>query len=89
MQFFIRTRCKWENRQSKISNHKTDRSARSSISLRVFDHLGREVGSLLRGENPTGTHEVVFDAKNLPGGVYHYRLEGRGFSQTKMMTLVR
>lgn len=62
---------------------------REHITLKVFDILGREVVTLVNGELNAGSHSVVFDAKDLPSGVYFYRLTTLTFSQTKMMGLVK
>jgi hypothetical protein len=42
--------------------------------LKVFDVLGREAASLVNEEKHPGTYEVTFDASDLSGGVYFYRL---------------
>ncbi len=66
------------------------------VSLRVFDVLGREVATLvnevLREESfgqGSGFKSVEFDGSNLPSGVYFYRLEAAGFSQTRKLVLIR
>ncbi|KUG26183.1 hypothetical protein ASZ90_003979 [hydrocarbon metagenome] len=57
--------------------------------LIVFDLLGREVKTLVNRQMQPGTYEVIFDASNLPSGVYFYRLTNGNFSQTKKMLLMR
>ncbi|MER3524967.1 MAG: hypothetical protein C4326_13190 [Ignavibacteria bacterium] len=47
---------------------------REYVTLKVFDLLGREVATLVDGELNPGVHSLVFDAKDLPSGVYFYRL---------------
>lgn len=59
------------------------------ISLRVFDLLGREVTTLVNGEVETGTHEIVFDASQLPVGLYYYTLTSQNFSKSKLMQVLR
>jgi hypothetical protein len=67
----------------------------STITLELFDVLGRRVGTLARGELAAGTHEAVVRGDNLASGVYYYRLEARGiagsrpFVATRMLTLLR
>ncbi|MCK5738322.1 T9SS type A sorting domain-containing protein, partial [bacterium] len=40
------------------------------VSLQVFDALGREIATLVDEIQAAGTHEITFDAANLPSGVY-------------------
>ena len=55
----------------------------AQVSLAVYDVLGRQVQLLLDGAMEAGSHEVTFDASDLPSGTYLYRLE------TPQGTLVR
>jgi len=57
--------------------------------LTVYDVLGREVAVLVNGTLAAGAHSVTFDASNLTSGVYMYKLEAGGMTQTKRMTLVK
>ncbi len=62
---------------------------RSSIKLRVFDILGKEVATLADGTLPAGSHKVVFEPTGLRSGVYFYQIAAGGFVQTKKLTLLR
>ncbi|MBI5472519.1 MAG: T9SS type A sorting domain-containing protein [Ignavibacteriae bacterium] len=64
-------------------------AGRHALSLRVFDLLGREVSTLVSEVKEPGTYTVQWDATNFASGVYLYRLEAGGFSQTKKMLLMR
>ena len=59
------------------------------VTLKVFDVLGREVATLVDGELNPGEHSVVFNAKDLPSGVYFYRLITTAFTQTKSMEVIK
>jgi hypothetical protein len=59
--------------------------ARSFVSLKVFDLLGREITTLLNQEKEAGTYQVAFDARRLPSGVYFYRLQAGSFTGTKKL----
>ncbi len=60
-----------------------------SISLRVYDALGREVAQLAEGLYNPGSYAVIFEANDLPDGAYYARLKyGSQIIQTKML-LVR
>jgi len=64
-------------------------SVAGHATLKVYDVLGREVAVLVNGTLSAGSHSVNFDASNLTSGVYMYKLEAGGMSQTKRMTLVK
>ncbi len=63
--------------------------ASSKIKLVVYDILGREVATLVNKHLTPGNYEVEFNAEGLSSGVYYYRLEAGGYSQTKKMILLR
>lgn len=63
--------------------------AATHVTMEVFDILGRRVAVLSDGLQPTGTHEVVFDARSLPSGSYLYRLRAGDRTETRMMLLVK
>jgi hypothetical protein len=58
-------------------------------SLKVFDVLGDEVATLVDEYKPAGKYEIYFDAKNLPSGVYFYKLVAKDFVSVKKMMLVK
>jgi hypothetical protein len=62
---------------------------RHGVSLRVYDVLGREVRTLVNEELEPGSYERTFDASGLASGIYFYRLEARGFSETRKLLLLR
>jgi|GEM_PF-761365 len=59
------------------------------VSLKVFDVLGREIASLINEELNSGSHKVIFNASNIPSGVYFYRLSAGTFSVVRKMTLLK
>jgi hypothetical protein len=64
-------------------------SSSASISLKVFDILGREVATLVEGTIPPGTYESVFDGSTLSTGPYFCRLTAQGASKTRTMMLLK
>ncbi|MDD3557075.1 MAG: T9SS type A sorting domain-containing protein [Melioribacteraceae bacterium] len=60
-----------------------------SVSLKVFDVLGREVATLLNDNLSAGSYEVNFDASNLAAGMYVYRLQAGDFVSAKKMMLLK
>ncbi len=68
--------------------------AQGHVRLRVFDIVGREVATLVNGEQPPGVYRIEWDGRNQFGdpvatGVYFYRLESGDFVQTQKMLLLR
>jgi subtilisin-like proprotein convertase family protein len=60
-----------------------------NVSLKVYNLMGQEVGSLLSGNMTSGRHIVNFDATNLSSGLYVYRLSVNGFVAEKKMLLMK
>ena len=61
-----------------------------SVTLKVYDLLGREVAVLIQNENKSaGTYSVTFDALKLSSGIYFYTLYSENFRATKKMLLIK
>ena len=60
-----------------------------AVRLHVYDIVGRRIDTLIDGVLPAGRHEVVWEARNLPTGVYFYQLVTDDFVQVKQMMLVK
>jgi hypothetical protein len=63
--------------------------AAGKVRLVVYDILGRPVATVADGRYPAGKYSFTFDAKNLAGGVYFYRLQVGDFTQTRRLILLR
>lgn len=62
----------------------------TTITLRVYDVLGKEVATLAQGVQAAGVYTADFDAKGLSAGMYFYTLKtSDGFVQTKKMLLLK
>jgi hypothetical protein len=59
------------------------------ITIRVCDLLGQELATLVNNNQSAGRHSVVFNANNLPSGVYIYALDGKNTHLAKRMTIVK
>jgi hypothetical protein len=55
----------------------------------LFDVIGREVSTLVKGQMNAGTYNITFNAESQPSGIYFYRLEAGNFVQTKKMILLK
>lgn len=63
-----------------------DLAGEEQVRLEVFDARGRRVRTLLNGRLGAGAHQADFEAGDLPGGVYFYRLESEsGVASRKML----
>ncbi len=61
----------------------------STVSLIVYDVLGREVATLVDGIQQAGYHRVNFNGSNMASGMYYYRLIAGSFSDVKRLLLVK
>lgn len=61
----------------------------SDVNITVFDVLGRHITTLVNKKLSAGTYETDWNAVNMPGGVYFYRIESEDFAETKKMILVK
>ena len=59
------------------------------VRLRVYDVLGREVARLVDQPQAAGAYEAIFEAYDLPSGLYLYRLDDGAATRTGTMTLLR
>jgi len=61
----------------------------SSVTIKVYDLLGREISTLVNEKKPVGNYSVQFNASKLVSGVYFYRLQAGDFTQTKKLILLK
>lgn len=62
---------------------------KGTVSLVVYDMLGREVATLVNGELPSGEQTFRFDASSLANGMYLYKLKTAHQVIVKKMTLIK
>jgi hypothetical protein len=71
---------------------------RAQVTMTVFNALGQQVALLRDGMQDAGFHDVRFDARGLPSGVYFCRMHARAvdavteagpFMETRKLLLVR
>ena len=61
----------------------------SSVTLKIYDLLGRGIATLIDGKQDAGYYNTTFNGPNLPSGVYIYRLQAGSFSNTKKLLLLK
>ncbi|HEX2867659.1 MAG TPA: T9SS type A sorting domain-containing protein [Ignavibacteriales bacterium] len=64
-------------------------SEEGKVRLTLFNSIGQAVKVLLDEMKTKGSHEVILSAGELPSGVYFYRLESRGFRDTKKLVIMK
>lgn len=62
-------------------------SKTESVSLKIYDALGREVETLISESLNPGTYEKTWNSKNLASGIYFYKLTAGNQTQMKKMIL--
>ncbi len=69
-------------------------SAVSNVTLKIYDALGREVTTLVNGQQNAGVYNVVFDGGKYSSGVYIYKIDavgndGKKFTSIKKLVLLK
>jgi len=59
------------------------------VTLKVYDVLGREVATLVDGEQDVGSYRVRFENSKISSGVYFYVLRAGKFVDVKKMMLLK
>jgi hypothetical protein len=57
------------------------------VTLKVFDCQGRVVSTLVNGFQNAGSQSVQFNASNLPGGVYFYKINAGQYHDAKKLII--
>lgn len=57
------------------------------VVLKVYDHIGCAVRTLVNCDQQKGEHFIKFDAAGLPAGVYYYQIQANGGFCTKKMII--
>ena len=60
-----------------------------SVTLKIYDVLGRELQTLVNNKLQPGSYEITFDGSNLSGGIYFYRLIAGNYINAKKMIFVK
>lgn len=67
----------------------------SFVTLKIYDVLGKELRTIVSGNQTAGSKEIEFNASDLSSGIYFYTIEateqgsGNIFNDTKKMILVK
>lgn len=64
-------------------------ATKNFVTIKIYDILGKEVSSLVNKVQDAGDYSAEFNARDLPSGVYFYRINSGNFTEIRKMTLVR
>ena len=79
----------YPNPFNSVTTIRYDLPEASDVTLIVYDILGREVKALVSSWQEAGGYNVVWDAGDIPSGIYFYRLEAGNFSATRKLILLK
>ena len=72
-----------------VTNIKVSVPKEGFVSLKVFDITGKEVLTGVNEVLQPGYYNVQIDASHLSSGVYFYKLNANGFTETRKMTVLK
>ncbi len=61
----------------------------STVTLDIYDLLGRKVGTLVNAKQEAGFHQAVWNAEDGSSGMYFYKLQAGDYIETKKMVLIK
>jgi hypothetical protein len=59
------------------------------VNLKVFNSLGEEVVDLVNEFQKAGNHQIIFDGRDLPSGMYVYQLTSGNYKESKKMLMLK
>lgn len=59
------------------------------VTIKVYDVLGREVATLVDGQQTAGYHEVSFNGASLASGIYFYKMTAGNYTAVKKLMLLK
>jgi hypothetical protein len=60
-----------------------------NVSIVIYNILGMKVATLLNEVKAAGNYTLNFNARNLPSGIYFYKLESGSYTSVKKMILIK
>ncbi len=61
----------------------------SKVLLIIYNLRGEEIARLVDGIQPTGLHQITWDASGVASGIYFYRIQAGDYIQTRKMVLLK
>jgi len=72
-----------------VTTIRYDISEGGFVSIKIYDMLGREIKTLVSENLGAGKYQITFNAGGLASGVYFYKLDVNGYSESKKMMFVK
>jgi DNA-binding beta-propeller fold protein YncE len=63
--------------------------AATTLNVRIYDSIGREVAVLMDGQQPAGEYSLAWDCSAVPSGSYFYRLSTPTSVKTRAMQVLK
>lgn len=61
----------------------------SNVVIKIYDTNGKEAETIMDASLSPGTYEIEWDASDYASGAYYCKLEAPGYSESKMMILLK
>ncbi len=61
----------------------------SHVSLEIYNILGQNVASLVDDFRSAGRYQTIWNASNVPSGIYFYRIHAGALTETKKMSFLK
>lgn len=64
-------------------------SRAGNVTIKLYDQLGKEAGTLFEGSQQAGSYKVTVDGANLASGIYYCRINTEDNSKVIKMSLIK
>ena len=61
----------------------------SDVQISIYDINGSLVKILVNDYKTAGYHKIIWDASNIPSGIYFYKIKTRSFTQVRKCMLIK
>jgi hypothetical protein len=61
----------------------------ADVIISVFDLLGRKIATLVEEKQQAGSHQITWNAVDISSGIYFYKIEAGGFTDSRKMLLLK
>ncbi|MEE9553513.1 MAG: T9SS type A sorting domain-containing protein, partial [candidate division Zixibacteria bacterium] len=85
----IRLYTNYPNPFNAATTIKYDLPAAATVSIKVYDILGRSIDTIRERNRPAGLYQITWHSEDAPSGVYFYSIITDYGTATKRMTLIK